>query len=347
MWLQITLMRIIIPILIGSILYWQVYILHSFEDMQAGWIGATVMLIPVLIIFEVDRRVTLYFQRHLEHTGGFWQAILVPFLTSLLISLLVVFAMYIPGKLWEIKNGARDTIGLFHIVSIGSEIFFMVVIANAIHQMRFLIKKWQEEAIRSANLEKENVQAKLAILTQQISPHFLFNNFNTLYGLIEQHPKGAKEYLMKLSSLYRNVLLKRNEELIPLSEEVDTLNDYIFLLKVRFGSDIQIKIDLGTGNAAYFIPPMSLQMLVENAIKHNRFDEDHPLVINIVREGDQLKVENHSRLGTESQTPSHGIGLENIRNRYQLLADRPITIEQDEYHFSVEIPLLQIVENVA
>ncbi|MBX2877090.1 MAG: histidine kinase [Saprospiraceae bacterium] len=347
MWLQLALMRIVVPILIGSILYWQVYILHYFEDMQAGWIGATVMLIPVLIIFEIDRRVTRYFQRQVEHTGGFWQAILVPFLISLLISLLVVFAMYIPGKLWEIKNGARDTIGLFHVVSIGSEVFFMVIIANAIHQLRFLIKKWQEEAIRSANLEKENVQAKLATLTQQISPHFLFNNFNTLYGLIEQHPKGAKEYLMKLSSLYRNVLLKRNEELIPLSEEIDTLRDYIFLIKVRFGSDIQVKINLGEAAATYYIPPMSLQMLVENAIKHNRFDEDHPLLINIEQCGDQLKVENHNSLGTEQQTPSHGIGLENIRNRYQLLADRPIIINQDKYNFSVKIPLLQIVENVA
>lgn len=347
MWLQIALMRLIIPVLIGSILYWQVYILHSFEDMQAGWIGATVMLIPVLIIFEIDRRVTRYFQRHAKHTGGFWQAILVPFLISLFICLLVVFALYIPGKLWEIKNGARDTIGLFHIVSIGSEIFFMVVIANAIHQLRFLIKKWQEEAIRSANLEKENVQAKLATLTQQISPHFLFNNFNTLYGLIEQHPKGAKEYLMKLSSLYRSVLLKRNEELIPLSEEIGTLKDYIFLIQVRFGSDIQVNIDLGAAEDAYFIPPMSLQMLVENAIKHNRFDEDHPLVINIKRKVDRLKVENYSALGVDQQPPSHGIGLENIRNRYQLLADQHILIQQSEHHFSVEIPLLQIVENAA
>lgn len=347
MWLQVALMRIVVPILIGTILYWQVYILHSFEDMQAGWIGATVMLIPVLMIFEIDRRVTRYFQRHVKHTGGFWQAILIPFMVSLLICLFVIFAMYVPGKFWEIKNGARDTIGLFHIVSIGSEIFFMVVIANAIHQLRFLIKKWQEEAIRSANLEKENVQAKLATLTQQISPHFLFNNFNTLYGLIEQHPKGAKEYLMKLSSLYRNVLLKRNEELIPLSAEINTLRDYIFLIQVRFGSDIQIDIELGEDEGDFFIPPMSLQMLVENAIKHNRFDEDHPLLIKIERIGDRLKVENYSALGVDQQPPSHGIGLENIRNRYQLLADRPIKIDQTEHHFSVEVPLLQIVENVA
>ena len=152
---------------------------------------------------------------------------------------------------------------------------------------------------------------------------------------------------MKLSSLYRNVLLKRNEELIPLSEEVDTLRDYIFLLKVRFGSDIQVKIDLGAMTTPYFIPPMSLQMLVENAIKHNRFDEDQPLLITIKREGDHLKVENHSSLGAEPQTSSNGIGLENIKNRYQLLADRTIRVDRGEHHFSVEVPLLQIVENVA
>lgn len=315
--------------------------------MQAGWAGIIVMLLPVLIIFEIDRRVTRYFQRRIRHQAGFVNSILIPFVVSLGISLLVVFTFYIPGKLWEIQNGARDTIGLFHVVSIGTEVFFMVVIANAIHQTRFLIQKWQEEAIRSATLEKENAQAKLATLTQQVSPHFLFNNFNTLYGLIDQHPQGAKEYLMKLSSLYRNVLQKRNEELITLTEELKTLQDYIFLLKVRFGEDIRIEVDATLEDPSYHIPPMSLQMLVENAIKHNRFDEDHPLFINIRKNGLSLRVENHSELGMGHESDSPGIGLENIKNRYRLLANKPIQISKGTLDFAVEIPLLQIVEDAA
>jgi len=347
MFLKAAIVRVIVPLLIGIVLYVQVYILHSFEDMQAGWVGVLVMLIPVLIIFEIDRKVTRYFQRRIQHEGSFGRSILIPFLVSLTICLLVVFAIYIPGKLYEINNGARDTIGLFHVASIGSEIFFMVVIANAIHQLRFLVQKWQEEAIRSATLEKENVQAKLATLTQQISPHFLFNNFNTLYGLIDHHPKDAKQYLMRLSSLYRNVLQKRNEELVPLTEELQTLRDYIFLLKVRFGEDIRVTIEVREEGTIYYVPPMSLQLLVENAIKHSRFDEDHPLYIHVVQKEEILRVENYSDLGADQQKHSHGIGLENIKNRYHLLANKPINIKQGEGDFAVEIPLLRIIDHVA
>lgn len=335
--------RLVLPLLIGTILYAQVYILHYFEDMQFGWLSFLVMLTPVLLIFEVDRQISRYFQRRTPQFTGYIRPILLPFLVSLVSCMIMIFALYIPGKLWEIRNGAQDTIGGFHIISMCTQVFFMVVIANAFHQVRFLIRKWQEEAIRASKLEKENVQAKLETLQNQISPHFLFNNFNTLYGLIDHQPKQAKTYLMKLSSLYRRVLAGKNEEIVRLQEELQTLTDYLFLLEVRFGTDIITEIEMQADDGGYYLPPMSLQMLVENAIKHNNFNEDRPLKIGIKQEGDMMIVSNN-RDTPKVPIPSNGIGLQNIRNRYHLLSHKSIQIEATKTMFQVKIPLLQIIE---
>ncbi len=335
--------RLLLPFLIGTILYAQVYILHYFEDMQYGWTSFLVMLLPVLLIFEVDRQISRYFQKRTPQFTDYIRPILIPFAISLGACLVLIFALYIPGKLWEIRNGAQDTIGAYHIISMFTQVFFMVVIANAFHQFGFLMRKWREEAVRASKLEKENAQAKLVTLQNQVSPHFLFNNFNTLYGLIDQQPKQAKIYLMKLSSLYRRVLARKDEEIVSLQEELQILRDYLFLLQVRFGDDIRTTIDAIKEGKAYYLPPMSLQMLVENAIKHNNFNEDHPLRIGIKQEGDMMIVTNN-RDAVKVAASSNGIGLQNIRNRYHLLSPKSIQVEATEAVFQVKIPLLQIIE---
>lgn len=334
--------RLLLPFLIGTILYAQVYILHYFEDMQYSWTSFLVMLLPVLLIFEVDRQISRYFQKRAYPFRGYVRPVLIPFSISLGSCLVLIFALYIPGKLWEIRHGAQDTIGSFHIISMFTQVFFMVVIASAFHQVGFLMRKWREEAVRASKLEKENAQAKLATLQNQVSPHFLFNNFNTLYGLIDRQPKQAKTYLMKLSSLYRRVLARKDEEVISLQEELQTLRDYLFLLQVRFGDDIRTTIAIKDEGKAHYLPPMSLQMLVENAIKHNHFNEDHPLQIEIRQKEDMMIVSNN-RNAAKVTAFSNGIGLQNIRNRYQLLSPKRIQIEASEEIFQVKIPLLQIL----
>lgn len=338
---QETLIRVLFPLLIGIILYALVYILHYFEDMDAGWLGVFIMLIPVLIIFEIDRGITKHFQKRTEQPKGFLQTILIPFLISFSLAFCFVLAIYIPAKLYEIHQGADDTLGSFHIISMFAQVFFISLVANAFHQLTFLVQKWKEEAIRTSQLEKENIKAKLSTLRSQISPHFLFNNFNTLYGLIETQPQQAKAYLMKLSELYRRILAKKNEELLSLEEEIETLHAYLFLLNVRFPDDIITEIDIDNPIGHYYLPPITLQMLVENAIKHNSFDEDNPLHIKITQHGESLRVLNN-RTEKKGETPSHGIGLENIRNRYALLSDQNIEVEESAVEFSVKVPLLQI-----
>ena len=335
--------RLIIPLLAGAILYAQIYILHFFDEMEFSVPTVLIFIAIVVIVFEIDLFISRKFQSRANSSHGFFRTLLLPFLTSLGICLLFVFAIYIPEKLWEIRNGAVDTIGWFHIISIGSHVFFIVAVANAFHQAQFHLRKWREETIRSARLEKENAKASLATLRNQISPHFLFNNFNTLYGLIRDKPADAQIFLLRLSSLYRKVLATKNEELVSLKEEMETLNHYLFLIKVRFSKVIWVNIEIGRNNDQYYIPPMTLQLLMENAIKHNHFDEEQPLKISLIQEEDKLIVKNNLS-GKKPEVHSTGIGLQNIRNRFALLSDQNISILASENEFQVQIPLLQITQ---
>ena len=192
------------------------------------------------------------------------------------------------------------------------------------------------------NWKKENIQARLESLQYQISPHFLFNNFNTLYGLIKENPDLARDYLLRLSTIYRNVLQHKHQEVIALEEELKALKAYLFLIKTRYQDDVKINMEINQNGEMYFLPPLSLQMLVENAIKHNAFDEDNPLQISLVQKKDYIQVLNNYH-PNQKHNDSLGIGLDNIKKRYELLADRQIKVKETKAYFSVEVPLLQIV----
>lgn len=337
---QQVILRLMLPVIIGSIMLANVYVLHSFNQMDLSIKGTIVFIILVIIVFEIDGFVTRYFQKLFGQTAYFFNRFILPFLVSFIICSVILFLLYIPIKLQQIKAGSRDSINLYHFITISSVLFFFVVVANAIHQIIFLIQKWQEESNRAAKLEKENMQSKLQVLKNQISPHFLFNNFNTLYGLIKDNSTIAGDFLLKLSAIYRRILTQRNEEVIPLEEEIKTVEDYFFLLKTRFGKDIQFKLSLQQNKTPYYIPPLTLQMLLENAIKHNSFDEDHPLQIHIIQNKDSVEVINNHY--PHKGSFSTGIGLQNIQNRYTILSDQKIEIEPKERTFCVRVPLLSI-----
>lgn len=333
--------RFLIPLIVGGILYVQVYILHFFNYMEFSLMALVVMLIPVIFIFELDRRINIYYNNQANQKT--LKRIAKTFFTSLVINLLVIFALYIPRKLYEINHFSDDVIGWFHIISVSTWVFFIVIFANASHQIRHLFKQWQGEALKSERLEKEKVLANLANLKSQISPHFLFNNLNTLYGLIDEKSVDARAYLKHLSSLYRQILNTRNEEAIPLKAELSFLEDYLFLIKIRFTNSILVNITIDGPPSNLMIPPLTLQMLVENAIKHCDFNEQHPLHIEIIKQGESLIIKN-SIWKTNDRVDSTGIGLVNIQNRYAFLSKEKVEWKQMPDSFQVTLPLLSLTK---
>ncbi len=200
-------------------------------------------------------------------------------------------------------------------------------------------QKWREQRIEKLNqLEKEKVFSQLNALKSQISPHFLFNSFNTLVGIIEDNPKLAVEYVEQLSDFYRAILQYRNKDLISIAEELALLKNYGYLLKRRFGQNLQLDIQVEPNGG--LIPPLSLQMLVENAIKHNVISKANPLIIKIYNHEQYIGVENNKQPKIKTDQSTH-FGLESLRKRYNAFGKPPIEVSFDENRFIVNLPILK------
>lgn len=188
-------------------------------------------------------------------------------------------------------------------------------------------------------LQTEKVKSQLETLKSQINPHFLFNSFNTLISTIEKKPKDAVLFVEKLSDFYRSMLQYRNTDLITLHEELEIHENYRFLLFQRFRTNLSITIDITESNE-YYIIPLSLQILTENAVKHNIVSSSKPLNITIKQYGDMLKVKNNLQPRLTAEKSTH-FGLHSLSKRYQTITGKEITIEQSESYFCVTIPLIK------
>ena len=174
----------------------------------------------------------------------------------------------------------------------------------------------------------------------QVNPHFLFNNLNTLAAVIPEDPDLAVEFVQQMSKVYRHILEVKDESSILLKEELDVLKAYGFLLKTRFGKNLDIEINVPDEKLKQRIVPFSLQLLMENAIKHNIVSSEKPLKITVFAENGNLLVSNNLQMKNQVNE-STGIGLDNIRNRYKLLGDKEVKVFDNGESFTVSIPLLE------
>lgn len=190
-------------------------------------------------------------------------------------------------------------------------------------------------------LQKENLQSQFDVLKQQVNPHFLFNSLNVLISLIKLEPNLAETFTERLAKVYRYVLENRDENLVPVKTEMDFLKAYIFLLDTRFQGKVIISIDFNQETENRMILPLSLQLLIENAIKHNAFSSKSPLTIRLfIDEDAYLNVVNNLQI-REKHIASTGIGLQNIKSRYSLICDKSPLFIQTADEFIAKIPLLE------
>lgn len=200
--------------------------------------------------------------------------------------------------------------------------------------------KMQELEVRAERLEKESVKAQFMALKNQVNPHFLFNSLSILSSLVEIDPQLSVQFISRLSKAYRYILEQRDNDSIHLKTELEFIRAYTFLLNIRFDGKLQVHIDVSEEEAGrYFIAPLTLQLLVENAVKHNRMSAGNPLIVTIKTENDYLVVSNPIQLRPDAEH-STGVGLQNIINRYGLLTDRPVSAAPEDGCFVIRIPLL-------
>lgn len=213
----------------------------------------------------------------------------------------------------------------------------IVSLAEAFYQYR----KNQRSERENAELTRVNLLAQYNHLKQQVNPHFLFNSLNTLSSLISIDPQRAEEFIGELSLVYRYLLQTGQDELVKLSQELHFLSSYIHLIKTRFSNGLITEIDIPTMYHHFMIPPLSLQMLVENAVKHNEVSREHPLHIRIAV-GAETCIEVCNNLQEKSVAmPSEKVGLVNIMTKYRLLGQEEVVILKTATHFKVSLPLIK------
>ncbi len=262
----------------------------------------------------------------------------IGFLASFIGSLAVIFSLrvfedvIIEGKSFsDFWNGERMSNYLVAII-----ITFIVILA--IHAFYFY-KAYNENRVKEQKVIAGTASAKFESLKNQIDPHFLFNSLNVLSSLIEENPDNAQRFTTSLSKIYRYVLEQKDKELVSVEEELQFAKTYMNLLKMRFENSISYELPTDFDNMEAKVVPLSLQLLLENTIKHNVVSEQKPLHIKIYIENNYLIIENNLQK-KETLQDRKGVGLQNIVNRYALISERKVLVEETSEVFKVKIPIL-------
>ncbi len=216
----------------------------------------------------------------------------------------------------------------------------LTMIATTMWEADYTLKQWKNSLAEKERLEQLTIKQEFETLKSQVNPHFLFNCFNTLSSLISEDRKQAEVFLNELSKVYRYLLRNNEDGLSTLQTEIKFIESYYRLLKTRHGTAVHLQIETDRKYDHYFLPSLSLQMLVENAVKHNMLSKNKPLMIDIfTTTGNKLVVSNNLQTRT-IKGPSNKIGLDNIRSKYELLNHQGFQVLQDRKNFSVVLPLI-------
>lgn len=207
----------------------------------------------------------------------------------------------------------------------------------------YFFRNWRESAVAAERLQKENANSQLANLRAQLDPHFMFNSLNVLTGLIRQDPRKAESFVEDFARVYRHMLEVSDHMMVPIEEEVRFTRQYLRLQQTRFGDGLQLEWHLSESAQSGFIPPLSLQELISNAIKHNAIHPDQPLVLRIESDDEVLRVRNNLQ-PREGQAESTGLGLENIRARYEILSKRKPEFKIEGQEFVAQLPIMHLEE---
>lgn len=297
----------------------------------------TIVFAILFTLFELHTYKSNTLEKILPWKTAIKKRLITEFSLSILFTPVVVtvYMVFLYDVLWEIKIWGPSLVE-YNIFALTYSILM-----GAFVNTEVIVDEWKYSLLLNERLEKENTKARLSILQAQISPHFLFNNFNVLNALIDDNTKLAQKYLNKLSDIYRYILNQKNEELVLLSDEINFIKKYLFLLRIRFNEKLTCSISKNNFSN-YYLPPATLQILVENAVKHNEISTRKPLNISIeFKNNDILVVRNNLQPKSRSYTSTE-VGLKNISDRFKYFTDKQVQIIKDQKEFIVEIPIIKM-----
>jgi sensor histidine kinase YesM len=215
------------------------------------------------------------------------------------------------------------------------------LIINSIDISAQFFGHWKKSLIEIERYKTETAQMQLQNLKNQINPHFLFNNLSVLTSLVYENQDRAVDFINQLSKVYRYILENKDIELATIESEMTFIKSYIFLLQIRFDKNIEFIISIDSSKNSFLVPPLTIQLLVENAIKHNEISSESPLKIEIKEKDNFIEVVNNLQLRMNYE-PSSKTGLQNIKDRYSFFTSSQVVVSQTEKLFSVKIPILEL-----
>jgi len=296
-------------------------------------------LISIFLTYAVFE-ILFFFNKHLKSSLD-WdqhpaQRFLLQFVSNSLIAITLVMIL---------RWGVRFLLGRMGYIALADELIFVALVVTIVmifvvsELSVFLLNKWRFSLAELERFKKENAEYRFELLRSQLNPHFLFNSLNTLSSLIYENQENAGHFVRELADVYRYILENRDKELILLSNELEFAQSYINLVQLRFDKNLEVILNLYNNNPGFHIAPLTIQLLIENAIKHNVISKKNPLRIEIFIESDMLVVKNKIQL-KQTKEFSTELGLKNISNRYGFLTDRAIEIINKGEDFVVKIPLI-------
>ena len=328
-------------------------------------IGIPFLALIMQMVMDHDRGELTFFQNYMisfAFTFVYWNGCFLIFMAfrrlfpsidqtikrlSMTIPTLIVFIL-LGGAITRISVGEMTIDQLTDINALLEHKFSALVAAitvGSIYECVFFFEKWKDTIKQNEALKNQQIRTQFEVLQNQMSPHFLFNSLNTLTTLIAESQDTAIEFTEKLSEVYRYILMNKEKELIPLGEELAFSKSYVYLLQMRYPENLMVNFKVDDALLKQHIAPLTIQMLIENCIKHNIISRSQPLIIDIyVDNGKSIVIRNNlqKKKALEKSTKT---GLENIRKRYQYLGDWKIDIIVTHDSYMVAIPLIEVVEH--
>lgn len=307
------------------------------DERFTSWQVILISMVEAWILWEANRLVLIYWRRKYPELSQSRSRIISQFLGCMLVTILIRYAnvwFYDQTVFWGYMFPPE---GYLYSIFVG---LMYVIIVAGIYESLYYFHKWKQLFSEAEALKRENLQTQLDSLKAQINPHFLFNNLGSLSSLIMENQEKAVEFVNELSSVYRYLLQANEKNLTTLKSELDFLRDYFHLLKTRFGEGIGLSIEIDESYFSSLLPPLTLQLLVENAVKHNAVLPSKPLSIQISAEDDRLVVRNNLQK-KNGAVISNKLGLRTIISKYQLMNTEPVKINDDGSGFTVTLPLIK------
>ncbi|RAJ92485.1 histidine kinase [Larkinella arboricola] len=327
---------LLFPWFIPVISYWIIGERYLSDFWTFVWATLLNLAIASGCQLSLDKLTQMVVRRY-PNFGQTWQRV-----WRLLLVFMLVTPVFILGGIF-----LYDTFHLFgyhHNPAMTGKILLLNLVANlvsvGIDEGVYSLNKWRENTLEKEQLKKVNLQSQYESLKSQVNPHFLFNSLNSLSSLIADEPERAEEFVDEMSKVYRYLLQTNEDELTTLETELTFIQSYFHLLKTRYGAGIRLEIGVTEPFQTYRLPPLTLQMLVENAVKHNVIHSNKPLLIEIkTTQVGRLIVRNNLQRKT-GRVASNQVGLSNILAKYRLLAQTDPIVTSDQTYFTVALPLL-------